>query len=148
MKLRSKISRVAVLLLFASSTATAGDSGLILTMKVSGGVPDTGQAVFALLGSEADFLKNPLASRTIPIDASGNATARLDDLKPGTYALSVYYDQDSNGKLNTGLFGIPSEMVGFSNSAKGVFGPPSFSKAAFPLSGNREISIRLSNAKD
>ena len=57
--------------------------------------------------------------------------------------MSVYYDKDSDGKLNTGLFGIPTELVGFSNQARSLFGPPSFKKASFPISNDHSIDIRF-----
>jgi len=59
------------------------------------------------------------------------------------YSVSVYYDLDENGELNTGFLGIPSEPVGFSNNAKGSFGPPSFEDTKFKPSKNQTIEIRL-----
>ncbi len=45
---------------------------------------------------------------------------------PGSYAIAIYHDEDSSGTLNRGgLFGIPSEAVGFSNNPTIFFGPPS-----------------------
>ena len=63
------------------------------------------------------------------------------------YAVSVVYDEDGNGKLNTGFLGIPSDPVGFSNNAKGTFGPPSFYKASFAFPELEKISIILGLAK-
>ena len=40
-----------------------------------------------------------------------------------------------NEKLDTNFFGIPKEQFGFSNNAKGRFGPPSFESASFELDG-------------
>ncbi|MDH3210362.1 MAG: DUF2141 domain-containing protein [Burkholderiaceae bacterium] len=102
----------------------------------------------ALFTSKENFLKEPITSRHILVDSDGQVVLQLDKLKPGTYAVSVYYDQDGNGKLNTGLFGIPTELVGFSNNAEGLFGPPSFEKAAFSVSTTQTIEITLGKAKD
>jgi uncharacterized protein (DUF2141 family) len=45
---------------------------------------------------------------------------------PGTYAIAIYHDEDSSGTINRGgLFGIPSEAVGFSNNPTIFLGPPS-----------------------
>jgi uncharacterized protein (DUF2141 family) len=57
------------------------------------------------------------------INDEGEVRFTFTDLKAGTYSVSIVYDEDSNGKLNTGFLGIPSELVGFSNNAKGTFGP-------------------------
>ena len=59
----------------------------------------------------------------------------LPNVEPGTYALAAFHDEDNNGKLNTGLFGMPKEAYGFSNDARGSFGPPSFEDASFVVSG-------------
>ena len=71
-------------------------------------------------------MRNFLASA-----ARGEITWRIDDLPFGRYAISAYHDENGNGELDTGLFGIPSEDYGFSNNARGGFGPPDFADAAF-----------------
>ena len=55
----------------------------------------------------------------------------IDDLKPGKYAFKYFHDENNDEKLNTNLVGIPKEGFGFSNNAKGKFGPPSFEKMIF-----------------
>jgi uncharacterized protein (DUF2141 family) len=50
---------------------------------------------------------------------------------PGTYAVSVLHDVNSNGDLDTNFLGIPKEPLGFSNGAKPKMGPPSFDAAKF-----------------
>jgi uncharacterized protein (DUF2141 family) len=47
------------------------------------------------------------------------------------YAVSVFHDENSNGKLDRNLLGIPREGVGASNNAVGHFGPLKFDDAAF-----------------
>ena len=66
-------------------------------------------------------------------------------IKPGIYAVSVFHDENSNGKLDTSFLGIPREGVGASNGARGHLGPPKFDAAAFQFSGGRlnlEIAIK------
>jgi uncharacterized protein (DUF2141 family) len=55
----------------------------------------------------------------------------------------LYVDSNKNEKLDTNFFGIPKEQFGFSNNAKGRFGPPSFESASFELDALKEISINL-----
>jgi len=52
-------------------------------------------------------------------------------LPPGIYAVSVIHDANDNKKLDTNFLGVPREGYGFSNNAKGTFGPPPFKRAAF-----------------
>jgi Uncharacterized protein conserved in bacteria (DUF2141) len=50
-------------------------------------------------------------------------------------AIACFHDENKNGKLDTGLFGIPTEGTVASNHARGFMGPPSFDKAKFSLAG-------------
>jgi uncharacterized protein (DUF2141 family) len=63
----------------------------------------------------------------------------------GTYAIAIYHDEDSSGTINRGgLFGIPSEAVGFSNNPTILFGPPSLRSVAFKIDAtNQAMTIRL-----
>jgi len=49
----------------------------------------------------------------------------------GKYAVSVFHDENSNGKLDTNFLGIPREGVGASNNAKGHFGPRNSARQRF-----------------
>lgn len=61
-----------------------------------------------------------------------------------TYALACFHEENKNGKLDTGLFGIPSEGTVASNQAKGFMGPPSFKDAKFAFSGgSTELRLRM-----
>jgi uncharacterized protein (DUF2141 family) len=56
------------------------------------------------------------------------ATAEFTNVPFGSYAVSAFHDENANAKLDLGIFG-PIEKYGFSNGARGLFGPPSFDKA-------------------
>ena len=77
---------------------------------------------------------------------SNRVTVYFKNLKPGTYAVSVYQDIDTNGKINQNFLGIPKEPVGVSNNAEGFMGPPKYEDAKFYLDTNKCIEIKL-NAK-
>jgi uncharacterized protein (DUF2141 family) len=100
----------------------------------------------ALFSSAADFPKQPVkavARNTAQISDRG-AVCEFKGVADGTYAISVVHDENSNGKMDSNFMGMPREGVGASNNARGHFGPPKFSAAAFQLSGRRlEISITV-----
>lgn len=120
---------------------------LSLTVRVSGATASTGQAICSLFDSAESYLEEPVFSATQPVDAVGGAVFVFQDLAPGVYAVSVVYDEDNNGKLNTGFLGIPTELVAMSNNAKGRFGPPSFAKTRFDLATDATIEIVFAEAK-
>ena len=139
---------LAAVLLLIPALVFSGQEKLSLVVAVRGATPDKGQAVCSLFTSADTFLKQPVLKKTKPIDSNGEVVFRIDHLDPGTYAVSIVYDEDSNGKLNTGIFGIPTEPVGVSNNAKGKFGPPSYEDAVFELLASKTIRISLGKAKE
>jgi uncharacterized protein (DUF2141 family) len=72
-------------------------------------------------------------------------TVILADIPKGTYAIACFHDENDNGKLDTNFMGIPTEGVGASNNARGVFGPPKYKDAKFELSGDRAMTITVSH---
>lgn len=55
---------------------------------------------------------------------------RFEGLAPGMYALKIFHDINSNGKLDTNWIGWPTEPFGFGNDAPVSIGPPSFKLAS------------------
>lgn len=75
---------------------------------------------------------------------SGIRVATFSGLKPGRYAVVVFHDQNRNGQFDK-LLGLPKEVYGFSNNARGFLGPPDFDEAAVVLeNGRKAITIELS----
>lgn len=121
-------------------------SANLIHVEIVGLRSNKGQVFCDLHASAEGFPKNgdkALAHAKSPISSS-NAVCDFPDVKPGTYAVSVFHDENSNGKLDTNFLGIPREGVGASNNAKGHFGPPKFDAAAFRFSGGRlELKITI-----
>ena len=65
------------------------------------------------------------------------------ELPDGTYAIGIFVDKNYNNKMDRNLFGVPKEQFGFSNNAKGKFGPPSFEDASFTVSNDIKLEINL-----
>ena len=64
---------------------------------------------------------------------------------PGTYAVSILHDENSNNKMDTNALGIPKEGYGASNNPITHFHAPSFDQAKFqvPASGFKtSIAVR------
>ena len=76
------------------------------------------------------FLKGCPYSGEAPARA-GTTIVVVRGVPPGRYAAQGTQDENGNGKVDRGLFGIPKEGVGFSNDAKIRMGPPKFEEAAF-----------------
>ena len=112
----------------ASDTA-----GGILVVEARGLQSSSGRVAFALFDSQGGFAGDrPVRAEYVPA-AAGSVTWRVEGLAPGTYAIKAYHDRNGNGRLDTGAFGAPVEPYGFSNDARGTFGPPPFTAATFTL---------------
>ena len=55
----------------------------------------------------------------------------------------VFHDKNNDGRLNTWPIGMPSEPYGFSNNARGRFGPASWQAASFEVRGDSVQTLRL-----
>jgi uncharacterized protein (DUF2141 family) len=77
----------------------------------------------------------------VPIK-DGGASCDFSGLAAGRYAVAVFHDVDSSGKLKKSFLGIPTEETGASNDARGAMGPPKFADAVFDFDGGQgEMTI-------
>ena len=110
-----------------------------IQVEITGLRNDQGKVLCSLYSSSEGFPKK--AEKAIARGSSDiserRAVCQFAGLAPGTYAVSVFHDENSNGRLDTNFMGIPREGVGASNDAKGHFGPPKFDAAAFRFPGGR-----------
>lgn len=88
------------------------------------------------------FMKEHYQIRQVKVTGT-TVTILFDNLPAGEYAFSIFQDVNDNGVLDTNLFGIPREPWGFSNNARGRFGPPDFEAARFMVSGTKEMTVLL-----
>ena len=72
-------------------------------------------------------------------------TVEIRDLPAGTYALSYFHDENSNGKLDMKSWGPPAEGYGYSNNARGFFGPAKFKDQLFEMSSDLTIDLKTDN---
>lgn len=75
---------------------------------------------------------------------TGNSvTAQFYGLKPGTYAVAVYHDENSDRKLNTNFLGIPKEGFGISNNPPVKASAPKFKNASFQVIKDTMVRITM-----
>ena len=109
----------------------------VLGVRVSQLRSNDGQVGCLLYASSKGFPTDPSAAaqkRWCAIHDQASSCS-FDPIPAGTYAVACFHDENGNGKLDTGLFGIPKEGTVVSNHAKGFMGPPSFADAKFTFSG-------------
>lgn len=113
-----------------------------LTLEVQGIEKVTGKLYVAIYNSAETFMKKPLTGFVVEVKEKVMSIP-CKGLPAGTYAFSMYQDENGNGKLDTAAFGIPTEKFGFSNDAEGVMGPPSYEKCSFTFSTDVTLVVHL-----
>jgi len=68
---------------------------------------------------------------------------KLENIPTGEYAVALYHDQNTDGKCNKNLIGIPKEPYGFSQNFKPRFSAPDFEDCKFYLNSDTTIIIKL-----
>lgn len=113
-----------------------------ITVRTTGYPEDKGVALIQLANSAEDYDGDDSGFRgaAIPI-ANKEATAVFTDVPYGEYAVKVFHDANQNRKLDFGLMG-PKEAYGFSNNARGRFGPPDYDDVKFALAA-KELTIEI-----
>jgi uncharacterized protein (DUF2141 family) len=86
------------------------------------------------------WLKHPVKGSVSGIH--GNmAVCRFSDLRPGTYAVGAFQDENLNGRLDRSWTGGAAEPWCVSRESRGTIGAPSFDSASFRL-GEGTVTFR------
>jgi len=129
-------------LCFAEPQANSNNSE---TCKVSVSITNIktadGTIIMSIHDSDKNFSKR-IPLNTLKFSPEVPSVLCTLNLAPGEYALCVYHDINSNGKLDTNLVGIPKEPFGFSNyNGKSV--PGNFKKHKLVISEDCDVNIPI-----
>jgi len=121
---------------------SGGQAAIIL--RVTGLRSEKGQVTVGVFNSSAKWLgEQPIYSSTIRVDGQ-TVTWRINDVPNGDYGIAVFHDENSNGKMDKNVLGMPLEPYGFSNNARVALGPPKWEKAKFAVNGSPvEVTIEV-----
>jgi len=108
---------------------------ITLTVDIEQLRNNNGKLLLELNNDKEEVIKG--FSETI---TDGKCILVIKELKPGKYAFKYFHDENNDEKINTNFMGIPKEGYGFSNNAKGTFGPPSFDKMVFEITSSDTMS--------
>jgi uncharacterized protein (DUF2141 family) len=91
------------------------------------------------LFNEAGWLKDAFRASVVKVQ-NKKALCVFKEVPAGTYGISAFHDENSDGKLNTNLVGYPIEEYCASNNARNLMSAPSWSDAKFGYrSGTRRL---------
>jgi len=126
---------VLISVITGQETADKGD----LTIVLKGFENNDGMAMIAVSNSQEDYDTKDEPYRGNESKIVNNATSwTVDNLPFGEYAIKVFHDEDDDGELDTNFIGAPTEDYGFSNDARGTFGPASWEDAKFLFNSSKD----------
>lgn len=139
MKTTSTLAALAATcILMSVPAANANAADLNVEIKGSG---DKGNVMVALYKQTDKWMRMASGgSQMLPAKKDGVAVT-FKDLPEGEYAVSLFVDENGNGKLDSNAIGIPIEPYAFSNDASGAFGPPTFEQAKFVVSKDAKTVV-------
>ena len=132
-------------LIFILTLAFAARTGMAqgtLTITVSNINHNKGIIRACLFTSSKTYLGKGEVCTELPA-TKGTVILEFRELPLTRYALVVYHDENANGKIDLGLFRIPTEPYGFPGNPSAFFGPPSFEDAVIEIAADTSVAIRL-----
>jgi len=104
------------------------------TIEINGVIVNGGLVYVAVYSNENDY-KNETAFTSFILQPNKTTLTHYLDLPDGEYVVSVFQDKNGDEKLNSGIFGIPSEPVGKTNyDLRGA--PGGFNKLKVSINNN------------
>jgi len=118
-----------------------------LTITVTNLKSATAPVVIGVYKSQYRFLYKEGRIKEYKFIPRGNEiTIKIVDLSYGEYALAIYQDENSSGKVDKNAFGIPKERYAFSNNFRPRMKAPTYNDCKFKYNSSSHIvSIKLIN---
>lgn len=145
-----KINTLIILVIFSivffiSDSGAQKDTKAIGQLKVTieGLQNDDGRVMVGLFASKEGYTSSKEPFRGCQVEIRGRkAECTFVGIPYGTYAIKAYHDKNGNGKLDMNFMGIPNETYGFSNNARGNFGPAKWEDAKFIIN-SKNMSMEI-----
>jgi uncharacterized protein (DUF2141 family) len=129
----------------AEGIQTSPDQTGSIMVQLTGFENDQGTVKLCVCRSEDEYTGNKKEFCTASTELkSKKAEWVFKDMPYGRYCIKAFHDENENSKLDTNFAGMPVERYGFSNNARGRFGPPTFTSTVFTLKASQvTVAIEL-----
>ncbi len=108
------------------------------TVKISGVKKLSGSVRIAIFDNKENWLKKPVHTAVLPAGQNNIVEYTNTNVSYGEYAIAVYHDVNGNGEMDRNFIGLPKEPYGFSNNARGSFGPAKWKKAKISINTSEQ----------
>ncbi len=127
---------VILIIMLISSTLFSQTSeetkGQDIIVNMSNFDSNDGKVLVGLYDSETNWLSKRIMGDIVKLE-NKQCQVVFKNVPEGTYAVSIFHDENDNNKLDTNFLGIPKEDTGCSNNAPARFGPPKWKDAKFEV---------------
>ena len=106
-----------------------------VTVAFEGVRSSQGNVLASLCNDPATFMKSCAGHQGLAKAAAGETVMTFPDVPPGRYALQAFHDENGDFRAE-----VPPEGYAYGNDA--IY-PPSFDAAAFQVSGDTRIAVRM-----
>lgn len=115
-----------------------------LTVVITGLENDDGEVLITVSNSREDYESDdPSFIWVNVIIENRKAEYTFEELPFGEYGIKLFHDENMDGELDSNFLGIPTEDYGFSNNARGTFGPADYDDAKF-IFNQSELTMEIS----
>jgi len=114
--------------------------GVMVTVTLENVLNDQGE-ILAALHTEETFMKGAGVANFKTPAQKGAVSFTFEGVAPGTYAISVLHDLNSNQRMDFESNGMPGEPYGMSGNDMSM-GPPTFDAVKFQV-GTEDIHLRI-----
>jgi uncharacterized protein (DUF2141 family) len=126
----------------AETHASVDETGTI-AVQLTGFENDQGTVKLCVCRSEDEYTGKAKEFCTASTEIKNKKAQWIFEHMPyGSYSIKVFHDENGNSKLDKDILGVPTERYGFSNNARGRFGPPPFARTAVTLN-SPQIKIEI-----
>jgi len=109
-----------------------------LTLRIENADIGKGHLMIGIFNNADDFPSKTFREQSAAV-TDKTMVITFPDLPAGQYAVSVFQDSNDNGKLDTAIFGIPSEKYGFSNGVR----LPNYKKCLFDFNNDMTVTVQI-----
>lgn len=112
-----------------------------ITVDITKLRPSQGEVALQVLDEKENVVR-----RVVGRISDGTSVIVIDSLPRDTYAIQYFHDANGDRVMNFNGMKIPTEGYGFSNNARGFFGPPDFDDQLFDLNKNMNMKLKTAYA--
>jgi len=117
------------------------DNGISFTLEITGLRINSGNVYVKIYSNERDY-KRDIPFISFELENAAENIMHSFEIIEGEYLIAIFQDVNNNGRLDTNLFGIPTEPVGLSNYTGGI--PGGFNKQKTNINNNlNRITINV-----